>query len=68
MALQSPRNASGMSKKPSESSYSSAPESTHAKLKVRVKSPAQKGVLTAPVHPSLTTLAKGPTVAGKEIG
>jgi Rho GTPase-activating protein 39 len=65
---QSPGNASGVSKKSSESGYASAPESTHAKLKVRVESPDRKRVPTASVRPSPTTPTKGPTVAGKEIG
>src|SRR6267142_4675586 len=51
---QSPGKASGVSKKSSESGYVSAPESTSAKLKVKVESSDRNGVPTAPVRPSPT--------------
>ncbi|KAH9963815.1 hypothetical protein BC827DRAFT_1128657 [Russula dissimulans] len=65
---QSPGNASGVSKKSSESGYASAPESTHVKPKVREQAPNKNAGPQAPVRPAPTTPTKGPTVAGKEIG
>jgi hypothetical protein len=64
----SPGNASGVSKKSSESGYASAPESTHARRKLKVESPDKKSSPTASLHPSPTTPTKGPTIGGKEIG
>jgi hypothetical protein len=64
----SPSDASGASKKSSESSYASAPESTHARRKLKVDSSDKKSSPAASLHPSPMTPTKGPTIGGKEIG
>jgi len=68
MPTQSPGNASGVSKKSSESGYASAPESTHMKSKGREEAPDKNVAPKAPVRTAPTTPTKGPTFAGKEIG